>query len=104
MQREMVMEFPTAINVIKPDVRDGKQLDDGIDDTFVSRWGGEVRSLLIDFQAHNIFFCGGNGIPVWTMLQQCCFDHWLGASAGAAQELDASTRCRLWGDRRNSAT
>ena len=25
-----------------------------------------------------------------------CFDHWLGASAGAAQELDASTRCRLW--------
>ena len=33
------MEFPTAINVIKPDVSEAKQLDDGIDDTFVSRWG-----------------------------------------------------------------
>ena len=37
-------------------------------------------------------------------ISQLCFDHQLGASAGAAQELDASTRCRFWGDRRNSAT
>jgi hypothetical protein len=31
---------------------------------------GKFRSLLIDFQADNIFFCAGNGTPVWTMLQQ----------------------------------
>ena len=45
---------------------EAKQLDDGIGNTFVSRWEGKFRSLLIDFQADNIFFCGGNGIPVWT--------------------------------------
>jgi hypothetical protein len=44
---------PTAIHVrvsvivIKPDVSEAKQLDDGIDDTFVPRWGGEV-SFAID--------------------------------------------------------
>jgi len=35
---------------IKPDVRGGKQLDNGIDDTFVSSVREEVSLALIDFQ------------------------------------------------------
>ena len=35
---------------IKPDVKGGKQLDNGIDDTFVSSVREEVSFALIDFQ------------------------------------------------------
>jgi hypothetical protein len=48
--------FPSPINVrlerftIKPEVRGVKQLDNGIDDTFVSSVREEVSFALIDFQ------------------------------------------------------